>query len=343
MTRSAATVVDGLESWRHDLVGCLWTSAASMLALAGVPPLETLGAAWGFRHLPGDLRREEYYYPTPPGTSLYEAIAPYHPVRSTWHTPADAAQGWDQVRDRLLAGIPTIVAADNFYLPFRPAYADVHTNHLVIVYGHDQAAGTVRVLDAVPPRFDGEITLTELTAARDSTNPELHERDMFFTNRPIGNRWLEVTVDRAAYPPFDRDTVAATIRRNLAGFAATSTPADYRGTAGQRDYLADVLARLAGGADIRDELFLVAGAVLANTALHAEWLGLAGRRLTRPDLAEAGRLVDRVAHHWTAVRIMSALTPTGEVSPDRLRRRFAALTADHERAVTVLDDLTGDL
>jgi hypothetical protein len=347
MTRPATLAVD---SWRHDLVGCLWTSAATVLSFHRVPVLETLGAAWGFRHLPGDLRREEYYYPTPPGVSLYQALAPYHPVRSVWHEPADAEQGWTQVRAEVQAGKPTVVAADNFYLPFRPAYTDVHTNHLIVVYGYDEAAGTVRVLDAVPPHFDGDITLGELAAARDSRNPQLHERDMFFTDRPIANRWLEVEIAAADFPPFDLATVRTTIRRNLDGFAAAGTPTsvtpdgsapdgDYRGLAGQTAYLADVADRLAGGADIRDELFLVAGAVLANTALHAEWLALAGRQFAVPELAEAGRAVDRVAHHWTTVRIMSALTATGEVSPERLRRRFAALTDDQERALGWLDAL----
>jgi len=343
MSRPATALIEEVVSWRHDLVGCLWTSAGTVLGFHGAPVLETLGAAWGFHHFPDDLRREEYYYPCPPGMSLYEAIAPYHPVSSRWHEPADAAQGWAQVRDIVLSGSPVVVAADNFYLPFRPAYQDIHTNHMVVVYGFDEASGTARVLDAVPPRFDGDITMEELTAARDSTNPVLHERDMFFTNRPIANRWLEITVDTAAFPPFDLETVRTTIRRNLDGFAAPAPAEGYAGTAGQSAYLYDVARRLAGGADICDELFLVAGAALANTALHADWLALAGRRLEVPPLAEAGRDVERLAHHWTTVRIMAALTRSGEVSPVRLQRRFAALIDDHARALAELDDLLADL
>jgi hypothetical protein len=335
---AATRVIDGVLPWRHDLVGCLWTSAATVLRWHGVPVLETLGAAWGFRHLPTDLRREEYYYPTPPGVSLYEALAPYHPIRSVWHEPADAAEGWAQVRDQVDAGVPIVVAADNFYLPFRPAYQDVHTNHLVVVYGYDDAAGTVRVLDAVPPRFDGDIRQDELAAARDSQNPILHNRDMFFTNRPIANRWLEIIVDAHGFPPFDRDTVHDTIRRNLDGFA-TARDEGFGGIAGQRAYLADIAARFEDGADIRDELFLVAGAVLANTALHADWLALAATTLDEPALAVLGRAVQRVAHHWTAVRIMSALTTTGEMSADRLRRRFTALCDDQARVLAELADV----
>lgn len=337
MISSTEHLIDGLRSWRHDLVGCLWTSAGTLLDFHGVGILETLGAAWGFHHFPNDLRREEYYYPCPPGTSLWEALAPYHPVRSRWHEPADAAAGWEQVRREVLAGRPVIVAADNFELPFRPAYRDVHTNHLIVVYGFDESRSTARVLDAVPPRFDGDITLKELAAARDSHNPELHDRDMFFTNRPIANRWLQVDIDVDAFPPFDLDTVRSTIRRNLEGFTAAQPVDGYGGVKGQHAYLEDVLARLRDGHEICDEIFLVAGAVLANTALHADWLALAGRKLKIPRLTEVARSVERVAHHWTAVRITGALTRTGAVEPERLERRFVALQADQVRTLDELE------
>jgi hypothetical protein len=350
MKQPSAHVIENVPSWRHDLVGCLWTSAGTLLAFHGAPVIETLGAAWGFRHLPGDLRREEYYYPCPPGVSLWEAIAPYHPVRSRWHEPGDATEGWCQVRDEVLGGRPVIVAADNFDLPFRPAYQDVHTNHFVVAYGFDEVRGTVSVLDAVPPRFDGEITIKELTAARDSDNPEVHERDMFFTNRPIANRWLEVEIDAASFPVFDLATVGDTIRRNLDGFVApapapeAAAEASYTGLAGQRAYLQDAVARLRDGGRIWDEVFLVAGAALANTALHADWLALAAQRLTRPGsggprLAEAARSVERVAHHWTAVRIASVLTRDAQLSPQRLQRRFALLCDDQARAIDELSDV----
>lgn len=336
MNESTAHTIAGISAWRHDLVGCLWTSAGTVLGFHGVPIIETLGAAWGFRHLPGDVRREEYYYPCPPGVSLWEAIAPYHPVRSTWCEPSDPDEGWEQVRAEVLAGRPVIVAADNFELPFRPAYRDVHTNHLVTVYGFDDKRGTARVLDAVPPRFDGDIGIKELTAARDSANPILHDRDMFFTDRPIGNRWLRVEVDVADFPPFDPATVRATIRRNLDGFADSTGPG-LSGLAGQRAYLEDCVTRLGSGEAIWEELFLVAGAVLANTALHADWLTVAADRFGYQGLREAARAVERVAHHWSAVRIAGVLTRDGQVSAERLSRRFAVLQGDHARAIADLE------
>src|SRR6266536_2832115 len=85
-------------AWRHELAGCLHACMATLLGFQGVEPLEALGAGWGFYYRPGDVRREEYYFPCRPGTSLLENLAPYHPVASRWHRPRDAAEGWAQVR-----------------------------------------------------------------------------------------------------------------------------------------------------------------------------------------------------------------------------------------------------
>ena len=171
MSAPARAELERLTCWRHDLVGCLWTSAGTILDFYGAPVLETLGAAWTFRHHPQNVRREEYYYPCPEGASLYEAIAPYHPIRSVWHMPADAEEGWRQVRDQVAAGTPVVCAARQL-LPSVPARLPGHPHQPhVVVHGFDEDAGTVRVLDAVPPRFDGDITIEELTAARSSANP----------------------------------------------------------------------------------------------------------------------------------------------------------------------------
>ena len=328
------TVLADVRPWRHDLAGCLHASAATLLAFHGVPPLDALGAAWGFYYPPADSRGEEYYFPCPPGRSLLGSLAPYHPVWSRWHQPADAADGWAQVRGLVAAGQPAAVAVDNFHLPFRPAYRDVHANHLIVVYGFDDARGTVRVLDAVPPRFDGDIRITELTAARDSGNLAVHDRDMFFAGRPIGNRWLEVGAGQPEPP--SRDRVRDHIRRNVTGFAGA---APHQGLAGLRAFLGAAQTRLAAGLQVADELFIVAGAALATSALHADWLTACGRGFGEPGWTELGRQVERVAHHWSAVRIMAALSRSGAVSADRLRRRHRALLDDIQRVLAEMAEI----
>jgi hypothetical protein len=318
--------------WRHDLGHCLHTTMGVLLGWHGIDPLEALGAAWNFHYRPGDARREEYYFPDY-RDSLLASLAPYHPVSSSWHRPADAADGWAQVRAAIVAGTPVAVAADNFELPFRPAYRDVHTNHLMVVHGFDDDAGTVDVCDPVPPRFHGPIRLDELTAARGSENPIKHDRDLFFTANPIGHRWLSTRVDAAA-PVFEPDFVSAVVGTNLAGFAEGSTSDGVlAGLAGQRRFLTEWIDRLPDE-DLVDELFIVAGAVLAMTGLHADWLTLAGERFADPRLRELGRQVEAVAHHWTALRIAVA-TARGDraAAVPALRVRAARLLAETESVV----------
>jgi hypothetical protein len=332
-------VLDGIRPWRHDLAGCLHACAATLLDHAGADPLQVLGAAWQFRYTDGDYRPEEYYFPVPDGSSLLAALAPYHPVGSRWHRPASAEQGWQEVRQQMIAGRPVAVAVDNFELPFRPAYSDVHSNHLVVVYGFDDGRGTVTVLDAVPPYFNGEIPLSRLTAARDSGNQIRHERDMFFADNPIGNRWLELVIGEAG----PADPPAGYLARNLKQFQAECSDGEYLGRDGLQRFLLEQERRLAGGESVADELFVVAGVALATTAVHADWLAETGRRLDLPGWPELARQVSRVAHHWSAVRILAALSrpgagltgaaPSEPVSAGRLARRRQALLSDLDRAL----------
>lgn len=337
------TIIDNVRPWRHDVAGCLHASAATLLAHRGLDPIEVLGSGWQFHYRAGDFRREEYYYPLRSEQSLLAGLAPHHAVSSRWHQPADADEGWAQVREQVAAGTPVAVAVDNFHLPFRPAYRDVHANHLVIVYGFDDDAGTVRVLDAVPPLFDGDIRLDELRAARGSANEGVHDRDMFFADQQIGHRWLELrTAESPATPGTDR--VAEVLRSNHDEFVHKgSAGPEYAGRDGLQAFLADQQERLAAGEAIADELFVVAGAALSATGLHADWLAATGRRLGVVPLVELGRDVERVAHHWTAVRILAALTRDGQVSVGRLARRHRELLGAYDHATATTEDLLEEL
>ncbi|GAA3463948.1 BtrH N-terminal domain-containing protein [Saccharothrix longispora] len=332
----------GIGHWRHDLGHCLHATAGVLLRFHGADPLDVLGAGWGFGYRAGDVRREEYYFPCARG-SLFASIAPHHAVTSRWHEPVDAEAGWREVRDAVASGRPVAVAADNYHLPFRPAYGDVHTNHLLVVHGFDDERGVALVADSVPPRFLGEITIADLTAARDSANPVRHDRDLFFTDRPIGNRWLEVSVDGPLDPP-DRDRLREVLAANLAGFAGEGDGGpDYLGLPGTRRFLADAATRLREHDPAAvDEVFVVAGVVLAVTGLHGDHLAATGRRLGDTALVELAREVDRVAHHWSAVRIAVA---AGRADPSGAARtldaRATALLADHERALTGLEGFLG--
>ncbi|MET7638023.1 BtrH N-terminal domain-containing protein [Streptomyces sp. NPDC005438] len=321
--------------WRHELTHCLHTTAGVLLDHHGIDPVQALGAAWGFTYPAGDVRREEYYLPGG-AEDLFAGLAPFHALSSRWHEPADAEQGWREVREALCAGRPVAVAADNFHLPFRPAYRDVHTNHLMVLYGFDEERGDVLVADPVPPAFQGALPLEALNAARDSGNPVLHDRDMFFTANPIGNRWLELEIG-PDQPVLDREFVRRVVAANVDAFRAPPVDGTARGLSGLHGFLDTGVEELARGlADgdatgAGDELFVVIGPVLAVTGLHAEFLRAAGHRLAEPRLTELARQVDQVAHHWSALRI--AVATAAEVGPGAeagLRSRTKALLGTHE-------------
>lgn len=324
--------------WRHELSHCLHTTAGVLLDFHGLDPVQVLGAGWGFDYPAGDVRREEYYFPGA-AEDLFAGLAPHHAVRSRWHEPADAEEGWEQVRAALVAGSPVAVAADNFHLPFRPAYRDVHTNHLMVLYGFDDATGDVFVADPVPPAFQGTIPLAALHAARDSGNPVRHDRDMFFTANPIGNRWLEIEIG-ARQPAFDLPFVERVMASNLRGLREGSDAPSgaLRGLAGLRAFLTGALDRLAGDPAVGDEVFVVIGPVLAVTGLHAEFLREAGRAFGDVRLVELAREVDRVAHHWSALRISVATAgPDREAAVPGLLRRTAALLDAYDRALESME------
>lgn len=325
--------------WRHDLSHCLHTTAGALLEFHGLDPVRVLGAGWGFTHRPGDVRREEYFFP---GTgTLFADLAPHHRISSTWHTPADAEQGWREVRAALIAGTPVAVAADNFHLPFRPAYRDVHTNHLLTVFGFDDESGEVLVADPVPPAFQGAISLETFTAARDSGNPIRHDRDMFFTANPIGNRWLDLTVD-SEQPAFDLDFVRHVLTVNAARFDGGAVEPDLlTGLAGLRHVLDDHLDRYAEDPVAVDDLFILVGPILAVTGLHAEFLTDAGNTFGDAGLLELARAVDRVAHHWSALRIAVATgRPDRPAAVPALRTRANALLTSYETALTAMRPYT---
>jgi hypothetical protein len=336
-------VLPGVRPWRHDLTHCLHTTFGVLVGFYGLEPLHVLGSGWGFGYRLDDVRREEYYFPCLDG-SLLASLAPHHRLVSRWHEPGDAAQGWEDVRATVAAGQPVAVAADNFYLPFRPAFSDVHTNHLLAVYGFDDDAGTAYVADPVPPRFDGAIAIDALTHARNSSNPIKHERDMFFTANPIANRWLTVE-STGPQPTFDATFVRRALLSNLDGFAVGRVRGPVmRGMAGLRHFLTDCLARIAEEPHRLDEIFIVAGATLAITGLHADFLADCGRRLGVPHLVEVGRQVDRVAHHWTALRIgvANARSAPAEDLPGLLERG-RRLVADQELVLERMAQIAAQL
>lgn len=299
-------VLSPISYWFHDLCSCLHDCIGTVLLYNHQDPILTMGASWEFYHSPADTSREEFYYPSP-RPSLAESLMPFHPIKSTWHQSDDPEAAWNDVKAVVAQGQPVIVAEDNYYVPFRPAFGDVHAAHLLVMFGFDDEADEVYVLDSTPPLHKGPMPLQDFLAARNSSNPVSGERDFFFAGAPIANRWLQLEI-QSSFPELTREWVAEVIATNLRRFQTPSSDSAFIGVDGLARYLRGVCERAAGaeGGRALDEMYTVSWVSQAAAGLHADFLMEAGRRLHWYELAEVGRHVDLLANSWTGLRMLGS-------------------------------------
>ncbi|GII85570.1 hypothetical protein Ssi03_35600 [Sphaerisporangium siamense] len=324
--------------WYRDLISCLQSTLATALLREGHEPLDVLGAHWEFLFKPGDVTSEEFYYPCRHPGDLGRSLAPHHGLTTRWHRPADPADPLEDLRRALADGRWPIIAVDNFHLPFRPAYRDVHAAHLITVYGLDEERAYVG--DAMPPAHAGPIPVPALLDAWTSANPK-DVQDAFFSDSAIGGRYLTVSV--ADVPETDPAFVGRVLAANIAGFEAARDEAGWGGLAGVRAFVGGLVERAAGGdAHALEEAYPFGWGMQAQAALHAEFLRSCGTRWKEPVLREAGRLVEDVAHAWTGVRITAAHGRRAPVAAARdLARHGRRLVAAYETAVAGLREAAG--
>jgi hypothetical protein len=325
--------------WYRDPISCLHSTLAAVVGYEGADPLEVLGLSFEFLYKPGDVRPEEFYFPCRFGDDLARSIAPYHPVRSEWWR----ATGEDPLAElaaRISNGELPIVAVDNYHLPFRPAYHDVHAAHLVVVYGIDAGRREVSVSDAMPPAFQGAIADGDFLRSWSSPNPR-DDQDAFFSDARIDRRCLSVRFE-TPIPPLDgarlKDALESNAQRLSAGEGWSGLP-------GLRRYLDEVVGR-AGAGERRplEELYPFGWAMQAQAYVHGELLRVCGADWSVPELREAGRAVESVAYAWTGLRMTGAhgLSAPAEAASDlrrhagRLRRRYEEALEAVEQAVEAL-------
>ncbi|NJP67075.1 BtrH N-terminal domain-containing protein [Streptomyces spiramenti] len=290
------------ELWYRDLISCLQATCGSVLAREGADPLAVLGAGWQFLHMPGDVRSEEFYYPCSAG-QLGRALAPHHDLSARWWQPADEGDVWREVRERLADDRIVIAAVDNFHLPFRPAYGDVHAAHLVLVYGLDETRGVVHVSDAMPPAFRGAVPIEEFRRSWGSANPT-DAQDAFFSDSEIGLRCLDVSLGTPP-APLTPESLGDCLRTDVEGF--TTETSSRTGIAGYDAFAGELRERCrAGDAGALRELYPFGWAMQAQASLHGELLRRCGRDWDDAVLAGAGRAVETVAHAWTGLRFTGA-------------------------------------
>ncbi|MEV0568397.1 BtrH N-terminal domain-containing protein [Dactylosporangium sp. NPDC050588] len=292
--------LDEVRLWTRDLGSCLHGTLATVLLHDGHDPVTVLGAPWEFRRKAGAWTTEEYYYHAEPD-SLAKRLALFHPFESSWHR----SPGLDELRDALAAGVLPIAAVDNFHLPFRPAFHDVHAAHLLVVWRITDTE--VFVSDAQPPAFQGPIPIADFMASWGSANPA-DDGDVFFSASPSDRRWLHASM-RGPVPEPDRAWTADVIRENVARFRRPSEGDTLSGVDGLRDYLDELCALPpgSGAAEVAlSELYVISWNIQAQAGLHAEFLRRQGLALRSLDLTEAAARVNAVAHGWTGVRMTGA-------------------------------------
>ena len=314
-----------VRQWYRDPISCLQSTLATVLLAADAEPLPVLGLAWDFLFVPGDVRPEEFYYPCRFEGDVARSLAPYHPIRSSWWSPALDEDPLGELARRVEDGELPVAAVDNYHLPFRPAFHDVHAAHLVAVYAVDRRREEVHVSDATPPAFQGAIAAADFLASWSSTNPP-DDEDAFFSDSTIGRRCLSLEID-GALPPLAPARLRAALDENLARFGGEG----WNGLAGLRRYVDDLTARAqAGERRPLEELYAFGWGMQAQTYLHGELLREAGAGWSLPELAEAGRAVLEVASAWTGLRMTGAhgLSAPAAAAADlrrhgnRLRRRY---------------------
>ncbi len=321
--------------WYRDPVSCLQATLATVLLKHGADPVWMLGRGFEFLYKPGDVRPEEFYYPCRyPGDPLRSLAAPHHAMSSAWHNhpeaePDDLA-ALTELADEVAARRFPIAAVDNFYLPFRPAYHDVHAAHLLVVCGVDVARDRVYVSDAMPPAFKGPIAISDFLRSWSSVNPQ-DSRDVFFSSASIGRRRLDTFIDEPV-PPLGPDQLSQALHANLARLHAEDDPAGWGGLAGLDRYLDHLIGRArTGERSALAELYPLGWGLQAQAYLHAELLRSSGVCWDIPELREAARTVFSVSCAWTGLRMTGAHRQAEPVAAvpdlsrhaDRLRRAYS--------------------
>ena len=323
-----------IAQWYRDPISCLHSTVASVLQTHGHDPLAVLGTRWQFCSVENDVRSEEFYFPDPHG-ELAAAIAPDSGLRSCWRRASEP--DIEPLRRALAEGELPIAAVDNYYLPFRPAFGDVHAAHLVIVFDIDDARGEVLVSDAMPPAFEGPVPMSDFLLSWRSINPA-DRQDAFFSDAPIGGRWLALDVC-GVNSRLSPDRLRRALNRNVEGFRAGTRGEVSTGMAGLRHW-ADALVDAARRCDARAliDTYVFGWSMQAQAAVHGELLRGCGRDWDAPVLAEAGRLVERVSALWTGVRVTAA---HGRSAPEdaaaELARHTARLVRGHDEALEAVE------
>ncbi len=322
--------VGSYPQWYADPLSCLQTTLGSLLLEHGLHPVEVLGLGCEFAFAPADVACEEFYRPAQSELGVAADLCPYSDVESAWRSVANPGD----LIDLIEAHSSVIVAVDNFYLPFRPAYQDVHAAHLVVVPAWRRTVeGNLEfyVSDAQPPRFQGWLASEHLMNACTSGNPA-DQQDVFFSSRAIGGRVLTVTV-RSRPAELTAGRLAEAIGGNLHRWAigqAQEADRVWTGRAGLRRFVQRLPERGDDPAELRP-VYTFGWAMQAQAFLHARLAQEFGHRAGSPCLAGIAVAADRVVTAWSNLRLLCAHAAELARVPELVERRGEELVRAYEQ------------
>lgn len=142
--------------------------------------------------------------------------------------------GWARVAALVDAGKPVVLAVDNYYLPYRPAYRRVHAGRMLMLRSLDQRRQRATLIDLWPPAYAVEVEYADLWRAWGSENPRGEEDNPFFSGYGINWGWLEIAAHPTAIP-LSRAEILARVFANDAVALGVAAIEAYRDAIGQWD------------------------------------------------------------------------------------------------------------
>lgn len=316
-----------LSLWYSDPLSCLYSTFGTVLTSRGIDALACLGRNCRVDLDPLEDPSTEFYRAARSDAGILDDIAPGLGWRSQWHLACEV----DELVDQLTGSHTLIVGVDNYHLPFRPAYHDVHAAHLVIVSAvRDAAAGReFLVTDAQPPAFSDWLPEEHLRAATFSSNPP-DAQDEFFSSAPLEGRYLtfDAPTNRLAS---DRQLVVGALRENLASWTGATTSQTLQGEVALIQLLELLIDGRPDGGIQPTALYTYGWSPQAEAHLCADFLtrvSLQGQDLDLRDVARAARAVGLA---WTDLRLVGAYPPPLAQLAEHARRAVEHLRGAYQR------------
>lgn len=334
-SRRPCTSLDPLPGWYDDLLSCLQTTIGVSVQAHGWDPVQALAAGWRFSLPAAPVEPVEFYHPA--GGQIGERLCLHHPVQLRWHHPASRAEADAGIAAATATGSHSIVAVNNYHLPFRPAYHDVHAAHLFVLNRLGTPGGVARVHDPQPPAYRGPLSREVLDIARASLRVG-DESDPFFAGANPNWRWLEVRVE-GPQPSPSLTWVHAIMVENLDALLRQT-----QGPAALATFLDSLPNRVREhGPRALREIYVLGWPAQAEAGLHARFLASVAARHRKPRLAETARAVDHVANGWTGLRISAAHASTlsAPTAPADVFRQGATLLRRWRRCMDLYADMEG--